>query len=71
MTVERNMSLIKSMHEAHDHGEREDYQERYGEQEVCIAVAGDNEIVSSITNHSAEKMNLRQGSKVCEIVKVP
>ena len=37
--------------------------------EVIIAVAGGNEIVSSITTHSAEKMNLREGSKVYAIVK--
>ena len=37
--------------------------------EVVIAVAGGNEIVSSITTHSAEKMNLREGSKVYAIVK--
>ena len=36
--------------------------------EVVIAVAGGNEIVSSITTHSAEKMNLREGSKVYAIV---
>jgi len=37
--------------------------------EVIIAVAGGSEIVSSITTHSAEKMNLREGSKVYAIVK--
>ena len=37
--------------------------------EVVIAIAGGNEIVSSITSHSAEKMNLREGSKVYAIVK--
>ena len=37
--------------------------------EVVIAVPGGNEIVSSITTHSAEKMNLREGSKVYAIVK--
>jgi molybdopterin-binding protein len=37
--------------------------------EVVISIAGGNEIVSSITTHSAEKMNLREGSKVYAIVK--
>jgi molybdopterin-binding protein len=37
--------------------------------EVVISIAGGNEIVSSITSHSAEKMNLREGSKVYAIVK--
>ena len=37
--------------------------------EVVISVAGGNEIVSSITTQSAEKMNLREGSKVYAIVK--
>lgn len=37
--------------------------------EVVIAIAGGNEIVSSITTTSAEKMNLREGSKVYAIVK--
>ena len=37
--------------------------------EVMISVAGGFEIVSSITTHSAEKMNLREGSKVYAIVK--
>jgi len=37
--------------------------------EVMISVAGGYEIVSSITTHSAEKMNLREGSKVYAIVK--
>ena len=30
--------------------------------EVVISIAGDNEIVSTITTHSAEKMNLHEGS---------
>lgn len=37
--------------------------------EVVITIAGGNEIVSSITTHSAEKLNLSQGSKVYAIVK--
>jgi molybdopterin-binding protein len=37
--------------------------------EVVIAIAGGNEIVSSITTTSAETMNLRVGSKVYAIVK--
>jgi len=37
--------------------------------EVIITIAGGNEIVSSITTHSAEKMNLREGSKVYAIMK--
>ena len=37
--------------------------------EVVIAISGGNEIVSSITTTSAEKMNLREGSKVYAIVK--
>jgi molybdopterin-binding protein len=37
--------------------------------EVVISVAGGNEIVSSITTQSAEKMNLREGAKVYAIVK--
>jgi molybdopterin-binding protein len=37
--------------------------------EVVIAVAGGNEIVSSITTHSAEKLNLREGSQVYAIMK--
>lgn len=37
--------------------------------EVVISIAGGNEIVSSITTHSAEKLNLREGSKVYAIVK--
>ena len=37
--------------------------------EVVIAIAGGNEIVSSITTHSAEKMHLREGSKVFAIMK--
>ncbi|MCX5855229.1 MAG: molybdopterin-binding protein [Deltaproteobacteria bacterium] len=37
--------------------------------EVVITIAGGNEIVSSITTHSAEKLNLREGSKVYAIMK--
>ena len=37
--------------------------------EVVIAIAGGNEIVSSITTHSAEKMGLHEGSKVYAIMK--
>jgi molybdopterin-binding protein len=37
--------------------------------EVIIAIAGGNEIVSSITTTSAEKMNLREGSQVYAIMK--
>jgi len=37
--------------------------------EVTIAIAGGNEIVSSITTYSAEMMNLREGSKVYAIIK--
>jgi molybdopterin-binding protein len=37
--------------------------------EVIISIAGGNEVVSSITTHSAEKMNLREGLKVSAIVK--
>ena len=37
--------------------------------EVVITTAGGFEIVSSITTHSAEKMNLREGSKVYAIMK--
>jgi molybdopterin-binding protein len=37
--------------------------------EVVIAIAGGNEVVSSITTTSAEKMNLREGSKVYAIIK--
>jgi len=37
--------------------------------EVVISIAGGNEIVSSITIHSAEKLDLREGSKVYSIVK--
>jgi molybdopterin-binding protein len=37
--------------------------------EVIISTSGGNEIVSSITTHSAEKMNLREGSKVYAIIK--
>ena len=37
--------------------------------EVVITVAGGNEIVSSITTHSAEKMDLKEGSKVYAVMK--
>ena len=37
--------------------------------EVVIAIAGSNEIVSSITTHSAEKMKLKEGSKVYAVMK--
>jgi len=37
--------------------------------EVVISITGGNEIVSSITTYSAEKMNLREGLKVYAIVK--
>jgi molybdopterin-binding protein len=37
--------------------------------EVVIAIAGGNEIVSSITTTSAEKLNLQAGSKVYAVVK--
>jgi len=37
--------------------------------EVVIAIAGGNEIVSSITTHSAESLKLKEGMKVYAIVK--
>jgi molybdopterin-binding protein len=37
--------------------------------EVVITIAGGNEIVSTITTHSAENLKLREGSKVYAIVK--
>jgi molybdopterin-binding protein len=37
--------------------------------EVVIAIAGGNEIVSSITTTSAESLKLHEGSKVYAIVK--
>ncbi len=37
--------------------------------EVVMSIAGGNEIVSSITTYSAEKMNLREGSQVYAIMK--
>lgn len=37
--------------------------------DVILSIAGGNEIVSSITTHFAEKLNLREGSKVYAIVK--
>ena len=37
--------------------------------EVVITIAGGNEVVSSITTHSAEHLKLREGSKVYAVVK--
>jgi molybdopterin-binding protein len=37
--------------------------------EVVVSIAGGNEIVSSITTRSAEKMNLHEGSRVYAIIK--
>jgi len=37
--------------------------------EVAITIAGGNEIVSSITTHSAEALKLKEGAKVFAIVK--
>ena len=37
--------------------------------EVVISIAGGNEIVSTITTTSAEKLNLQAGSKVYAIIK--
>ncbi len=37
--------------------------------EVVISIAGGQEIVSSITTHSAEKLNLQVGAKVYAIIK--
>ena len=37
--------------------------------EVVISIAGGNEIVSTITTTSAEKLNLQAGSKVYAIMK--
>jgi len=37
--------------------------------EVIIAIAGGNEIVSSITTHSAETLGLKEGMKVFAIMK--
>jgi molybdopterin-binding protein len=37
--------------------------------EVIISIGGGNEIVSTITTHSAEKMNLREGSEVYAVMK--
>ena len=37
--------------------------------EVVITIAGGNEIVSSITTHSAESLKLHEGSKVYAIMK--
>jgi molybdopterin-binding protein len=37
--------------------------------EVIITITGGNEIVSSITTHSAETLKLKEGSKVYAVVK--
>ena len=37
--------------------------------EVVITIAGGNEIVSSITTHSAESLEIHEGSKVYAVVK--
>jgi molybdopterin-binding protein len=37
--------------------------------EVIISISGGNEIVSTITTYSAEKMNLREGSQVYAVMK--
>jgi molybdopterin-binding protein len=37
--------------------------------ELVISIAGGNEMVSSITTHSAESLKLKEGSKVYAIVK--
>ncbi len=37
--------------------------------EVIISIGGGNEIVSTITTHSAEKMGLREGSPVYAVMK--
>jgi molybdopterin-binding protein len=37
--------------------------------EVIISISGENEIVSTITTYSAEKMKLREGIKVYAIMK--
>jgi molybdopterin-binding protein len=37
--------------------------------EVVVSIAGGNEIVSSITTHSAEHLKLKEGSKVYAIMK--
>ena len=37
--------------------------------EVVITIAGGNEIVSSITTHSAESRKIHEGSKVYAVVK--
>ena len=52
-----------------DPGNCEDDQESPVSTEVVISIAGGNEIVSSITTHSAEKMNLREGLKIYAIMK--
>lgn len=37
--------------------------------EVVIAIAGGNEVVSSITTHSAMALNLHEGSRVYAVIK--
>jgi molybdopterin-binding protein len=37
--------------------------------EVVITIGGGNEIVSTITTHSAEKMNLKEGAAVYAVMK--
>jgi len=37
--------------------------------EVVITIAGGNEIVSSITTHSAESLKIHEGSRVYAVVK--
>ena len=37
--------------------------------ELVISIAGGNEMVSSITTHSAESLKLKEGAKVYAIVK--
>jgi len=37
--------------------------------EVVISIGGGNEVVSSITTHSAESLKLREGSKVYAVIK--
>lgn len=37
--------------------------------EVIIAIGGGNEIVSTITTHSAEHLGLREGSRVYAVMK--
>ena len=52
-----------------DPGNREDDQERSGEHGSCSLRCPRNEIVSSITTHSAEKMNFREALKISAIMK--